>query len=61
MLTPNKLGPSTHTVHSYRSRERPKKLSIDCVKDDVSRKEVTADMMTDREIWKRKICYVNSK
>ena len=43
-------------VDGYKSRERPKKRWMDCVKDDMARKEVTAEMTSNREVWKKRSC-----
>ena len=41
-------------VNDYKSRERSKKRQTDYIKDDMARKEVTAEMTSNREILKKK-------
>lgn len=45
------LGPS---VDRYMGRERSKKRYMNCIKYDMSKKEVNAEMSTDRREWKEK-------
>ncbi|XP_064074433.1 uncharacterized protein LOC135193915 [Vanessa tameamea] len=40
---------------------RLKKRWMDCVKDDMSRKNVTCEMTSDREVWKKKTCCADPK
>lgn len=43
-------------VDGYRSRGRPKKRWMDCVKDDMCRNGVSTDMAEDRKEWKKRTC-----
>lgn len=40
-------------MDGYKSRERPKKERTGCVEDDMTRKEMTIEMIFD-DIWKNK-------
>lgn len=41
-------------VDGYVGRGRPKKRWMDCVKDDMCRKDVSAEMTADRDVWRKK-------
>jgi hypothetical protein len=43
-------------VDGHPSRGRPKKRSMDCVKDDKRLKGVSVEMTSDRREWKKKTC-----
>ncbi|XP_063899138.1 uncharacterized protein LOC135119170 [Helicoverpa armigera] len=52
---------TTYYVDGYKGRGRPKKRWMDCVKDDMARKNVISEMTSDREVWKRKACCADPK
>ncbi|XP_064074786.1 uncharacterized protein LOC113396032 [Vanessa tameamea] len=43
-------------VDEYRGRGRPKKLWMDCVKDDMAGKNITCVMTSDSAVWEKKTC-----
>ena len=46
-------------VNGYKSRGRPKKRWMDCVKDDMPRIEESDKKTSNREVWTKKICYAD--
>lgn len=48
-------------VDGRKSRGRPRKRWMDCVKEDMRRKDVNDEMALDRDVWKKKTCCADPK
>jgi hypothetical protein len=48
-------------VEGCKRRGRPRKGWMDCVRDDMNRKDVCDELTGNREMWKKKTCCADPK